>query len=318
MSKSWDNDFSEVNVQIDINRALHYGLTPLSIISQIPIKGQIISLNGNLASMNTQNVRLYLSGSFDKNIQSIKMIPIQTTKGIVPLNSVAKISNNLTQAKIERDKMLYSIDVNGYRSTRPVSIIIADADKKLSKLNYSSFILSQEGDIAEIHDSTKRILKAIVIGVVLDTLLMIIIFQSVRLALTMIFILPLAMIGASWGMLLFGKPSSMPSMVGILLLFGIVINNTIIITDFYKKYRLKEAPFESAIESIKVRFRPVMMTTFGTIAGMIPIALEQAVGLERLSPLADVAIGGVIVGSFLTLVYLPMFAYAFDKDNKKS
>jgi multidrug efflux pump subunit AcrB len=142
---------------------------------------------------------------------------------------------------------------------------------------------------------------------------MIIIFNSVRLAFTMIFILPLAMIGASWGMLLFGKPSSMPSMVGILLLFGIVINNTIIITDFYKKYRLKEGPYESAMESIKVRFRPVMMTTFGTIAGMIPIALEQAVGLERLSPLADVAIGGVIVGSFLTLVYLPMFAYSLDK-----
>ncbi len=315
MSKSWDNDFSEVNVQIDINRALHYGLTPLSIISQIPIKGQIVSLNGNLASMNTQNVRLYLSGSFDKNIQSIKMIPIQTTKGVIPLNSVAEISNNLTQAKIERDKMLYSIDVNGYRSTRPVSIITADADEKLSKLNYSNFILSQEGDIAEIHDSTKRILKAIAIGVVLDTLLMIIIFQSVRLALTMIFILPLAMIGAAWGMLLFGKPSSMPSMVGVLLLFGIVINNTIMITDFYRKYRLKETPFNSAMESIKVRFRPVMMTTFGTIAGMIPIALEQAVGLERLSPLADVAIGGVIIGSFLTLVYLPMFAYSFDKED---
>ena len=102
-------------------------------------------------------------------------------------------------------------------------------------------------------------------------------------------------------------------MVGILLLFGIVINNTILVTDFYRKYRLKEGAFESAMETIRVRFRPVMMTTFGTIAGMIPIALEQAVGLERLSPLADVAIGGVIVGSFLSLVYLPMFAYGFDK-----
>ena len=55
-----------------------------------------------------------------------------------------------------------------------------------------------------------------------------------------------------------------------------------------------------------------MMTAFGTIAGMIPIALEQAVGLERLSPLADVAVGGLIVGTLLTLIYVPMFAYAFD------
>lgn len=176
--------------------------------------------------------------------------------------------------------------------------------------------MTQEGDIAEIHDSTARILKAIAIGIILDTLLMIVIFRSIRLALTMIFILPLSMIGAAWGMLFFDKPSSMPSMVGILLLFGIVINNTIIITDFYRNYRKKEKPFESAMESIRVRFRPVMMTTFGTIAGMIPIALEQAVGLERLSPLADVAIGGVIVGTILTLIYLPMFAYSFDNDKK--
>ena len=56
------------------------------------------------------------------------------------------------------------------------------------------------------------------------------------------------------------------------------------------------------------------MTAFGTIAGMIPIALEQAIGLERLSPIADVAIGGLLVGTFLTLIYVPMFAYITDND----
>jgi len=318
ISKSWNHDFSEANVIIDTNKALSYGLTPLSIAMQLPLKGEIVSLEGSLSSMNTQAVRLYLNSSFGDSIESLRMFPLQTKQGEIPLNAVADIRYQLTEAKIERNKMLYSIDVNAYRSTRPVSIITADAEKALETLDLSGMILSQEGDIAEIHDSTKRIIKAILIGIILDTLLMIVIFRSVRLALIMIFILPLAMIGASWGMLLFGKPSSMPSMVGILLLFGIVINNTIIITDFYRKYREKESPFKSAMESIRVRFRPVMMTTFGTIAGMIPIALEQAVGLERLSPLADVAIGGVIVGSFLTLIYLPMFAYGFDKDNKQA
>ncbi len=56
------------------------------------------------------------------------------------------------------------------------------------------------------------------------------------------------------------------------------------------------------------------MTTFGTIAGMVPIALEQAIGLERLSPLADVAIGGLIIETLLTLVYVPIYAYIFDKE----
>ncbi len=62
-----------------------------------------------------------------------------------------------------------------------------------------------------------------------------------------------------------------------------------------------------------MRFRPVMMTAFGTIAGMIPIAFEWAVGLEKLSPLADVAIGGLLIGTILTLVYIPMFAYSMER-----
>ena len=119
------------------------------------------------------------------------------------------------------------------------------------------------------------------------------------------------------GMLLFDKPSCMPSLLGILLLFGIIIKNAVLLIDFYQEYRKKESAFESAKEAVKVRFRPVMMTAFGTIAGMIPIALEQAVGLERLSPLADVAIGGLLVGTFLTLIYIPMYAYIFDRTKNK-
>jgi Cu/Ag efflux pump CusA len=60
------------------------------------------------------------------------------------------------------------------------------------------------------------------------------------------------------------------------------------------------------------------MTAFGTIAGMIPIAMEQAVGLERLSPLADVAIGGLLIGTLLTLIFVPMYAYMVDKKDKKT
>lgn len=135
----------------------------------------------------------------------------------------------------------------------------------------------------------------------------------------MIMVLPLSLIGASWGMLLFHKPSCMPSLLGILLLFGIIIKNSILLIDFYQKHRASgEGAFESAIESVRVRFRPVLMTAFGTIAGMVPIALEQAVGLERLSPLADVAIGGLLIGTLLTLIYVPMYAYMVDKKTIKS
>ncbi len=319
VSTSWDRDFSEIELRIDTNKALSYGITPLQIISQIPLHGAVASLAANFTSMKTQFVRVYLKGKFSQNIQTLKMLPISTKFGEVPLSQFATIKPHLVPAKIERDKMLYSVDVNGYRAKRPVTHITEDAVKALQKVNTDGYIVTQEGDIAQLNDSFKRMIKAIGFGVVILLMVLIAIYESVRLSLIMILVLPLSMIGAAWGMLIFHKPSCMPSMVGLLLLFGIIIKNAVLLIDFYKEYEKEgKTPFDAAIESVRVRFRPVMMTAFGTIAGMIPIALEQAVGLERLSPLADVAVGGLLIGTLLTLVYVPLYAYATDPRNKKT
>jgi multidrug efflux pump subunit AcrB len=316
VSTSWDKDVSEIVLDIDENKALSYGLTPFDIAAQIPIKGQIVGLNANFQSMNTQYVRLYLKGKFSENEQTLRLLPIQSKFGEIPLESLAKISKQLTYAKIERDKMLYSVDVNGYRDKRPITHITDDANIALAKVkNLNDVVVTQEGDIATINDSFARMLKAIALGIIILLMVLIAIYKSVRMSFIMILVLPLSLIGASWGMLLFQKPSCMPSLLGILLLFGIIIKNAVLLIDFYQHHRANgESPFESAIESVRVRFRPVLMTAFGTIAGMIPIALEQAVGLERLSPLADVAIGGLLIGTLLTLIYVPIYAYSVDND----
>ena len=318
VSTSWGKDFTEYTIDVDRNKALRYGITPLNIAMQIPIKGEVVSLNANLESMNTQFVRIYLKDKFTKNLETLKLLPISTKFGEIPLSSIAKIKKSLTYAKIERDKMLYSLDVNGYRAKRPVTHLTDDTIKALKSVKSDAFVVTQTGDIAQINDSFARMLKAIGLGVVILIMSLIAIYKSVRMAFIMILVLPLSLIGASWSMLLFNKPSCLPSLLGILLLFSIIIKNAVLLIDFYQRNKEKgESPFQSAIDSVTIRFRPVMMTAFGTIAGMIPIALEEAVGLERLSPLADVAIGGLLVGTLLTLIYVPMYAYIFDGDKPK-
>ena len=312
VSQSWDKDFTEYIIDVDRNKALRYGITPFQIAMQLPIKGQVVSLNANLESMNTQFVRLYLKDKFTKNLETLKLFPISTKFGQIPLSQIATIKKNITYAKIERDNMLYSVDINGYRAKRPVTHLTDDTLKAIKSVKNDNFKTEQTGDIAQIHDSFKRMIKAIGIGVIILIMSLIAIYKSVRMAFIMILVLPLSMIGAAWGMMLFNKPSCMPSLLGILLLFGIIIKNAVLLIDFYQHYRKENSAFESAINSVTVRFRPVMMTAFGTIAGMVPIALEQAIGLERLSPLADVAIGGLLVGTLLTLIYVPMYAYIFD------
>ena len=319
VSTNWDKDFSEIVLNIDENKALSYGINPFQIAMQIPVKGQVVGLVSDMQSMNTQPMRLYMKGKYSENEQSLRLLPIKTKMGDIPLEQIAKISKGLTYAKIERDKMLYSIDINGYRSQRPITHLTDDAENALKNIKSDNdVIISQEGDIATINDSFQRMMKAIALGILLLTMGLIAIYRSVRMSVIMIMVLPLSLIGAAWGMLIFNKPSCMPSMLGILLLFGIIIKNAVLLIDFYQKHRESgDSPFESALESVKVRYRPVMMTAFATIAGMIPIAAEQAVGLERLSPLADVAIGGLFIGTLLTLIFVPMYAYIFDKKKVK-
>jgi len=316
VSTSWDNDFTEARLNVDTNRALAYGMTPVQIAAQLPLAGLPVAVSANLVSMQNQFVRLYFNRPFDGNPDQLRLIPIQTPKGPVPLAALAQIDYGLTANKIERNQMLYSLDVSGYRSRRAISTLTEDSQAALNKAGIKGVEISQEGDIKQMKDSFGRMIKSIGIGVILLLMALVAIYQSVRLAVVMVLVLPLAMIGASWGMLLFDKPSCMPSLVGILLLFGIIIKNSILLIDFYQEFRKKdETPFEAALESVRVRFRPVFMTAFGTIAGMIPIAFEWAVGLERLSPLADVAVGGLLVGTVLTLIYIPMFAYSVDQKN---
>ena len=313
---SWDKDFLEAEVIIDKNKALSYGLTPGAILMQITLKDQVASISSSLASMNVQFVRIKFANNFDKNLETLKMLPITTKDGTVPLKELADIKTHFTYSKIDRDNLEYSIEAMAYREKRAISKITEDADKLLHEHGITNYY--QAGDMKELNDAFGRLIKAVVIGVIVLILTLMVVYQSLRLSLIMIVVLPLSMIGGMWGLLIANKPSCMPSMVGLLLLFGIIIKNAVLLIDFYKEFEKEgKPPFESALMAIRVRFRPVMMTAFGTIAGMIPIALERAIGLERLSPIADVAIGGLLIGTLLTLVYVPMLAYSTDPRNKE-
>ena len=114
-----------------------------------------------------------------------------------------------------------------------------------------------------------------------------------------------------------GKALALSAILGVVLLFSIIIKNSILLVDFIQERRKEgQSALEAAEGSVKLRYRPILMTALATIAGMLPIAIEHAIGLERLSPLADAAIGGLLVGTFMSLFYLPMF-YVWVTDRKK-
>jgi len=130
--------------------------------------------------------------------------------------------------------------------------------------------------------------------------------KSWRSPVVVISAIPLAVASGMWGLLLFGKPMCQPAMMGLILLGGTVINNAILLLGFVETDRAGGMPLEEAlVQSVRRRLRPILITTVSTVLGLSPLVFEQAVGLERMSPLGIVASVGLLVGTVLTLVVVP-------------
>ena len=131
--------------------------------------------------------------------------------------------------------------------------------------------------------------------------------------------IPLTLIGAAWALLLLNYHASMPAMMGFILLSGIIVNNAILLIHFAQEKMVGGLTAKAAmLESIRIRTRPVLMTAFAVAAGMLPVALGSAIGLERLAPLGAVAIGGLLVGTFLTLLFIPLIFIMTSKEENQS
>ena len=314
VSKSWDYDKVVYNLKIDRQKALEYGLTPYQIALQISskIRGIPVSLL-SVPNENSLSVKIAYKDIYRDTPLDINNIYIDSKKGKIPLSAVATLEKIIEPTIITRQGLNYTIDILGYRQKAAITHIVSSFEKEFKKADIKlppDYTLSHEGDIKEMNDAMKRMIKAIGLGILLLFFALAPAFSSFISPLAIIFAIPLSIIGASWSILAMGYHQSMPGLMGIVLLAGIITKNSILLIDFIQD-RLKAGKSleDAIIESIKIRTRPVLMTAFGTSVGMIPIALGMALGLERLAPLGTVAIGGLIVGTFLTLVYVPLFYY---------
>jgi multidrug efflux pump subunit AcrB len=176
--------------------------------------------------------------------------------------------------------------------------------------------MEQMGDIKQFQNSAGRMAKAIGFAVILIFFTLITFFDSIKISLMIILSIPLTIIGAAWTLLALHYHVSMPAMMGFILLSGIIVNNAILLIHFaVEKMAEGMNKRQAMLESIRIRTRPVLMTAFAVAAGMLPVAMGSAIGLERLAPLGAVAIGGLLVGTFLTLLFIPLLFIWTTKEN---
>ena len=171
------------------------------------------------------------------------------------------------------------------------------------------------GPISEAFGS---LFKALIIAIALVFLLLAAQFESVTLAFVVIMAVPFAMSGAFLMMFLTGTSLSMTSFLGLIILVGIVVNNSILLVEFIKQNEETLGIKEALVQAGMMRLRPILMSCTTTVVGMIPLSLGLGEGGEMLAPMAISIIGGLIASTLVTLFLIPiLYDIINDRKNKK-
>ncbi|HOK77253.1 MAG TPA: efflux RND transporter permease subunit, partial [Verrucomicrobiota bacterium] len=315
ITRSWTLDSFEVQFAANPEKLALYQISPAAVAGQLA--GAVRGMPGSIFRVpNQDGLTLWLQLPRDQRAHADQMAtyPIQTPVGSVPLAALGKVTRRPVASVITRQGLQRTLDIQAYRAKQTISHLQEDVDKALQGLQLPpGYSLSHEGEIKQMNESFGLLGKALLLGLVLLYFSLVPAFKSWLHPLTIMSAIPLALIGAAWGMLLANKHGCMPSMMGMILLAGIVVKNSILLIDFITAAKERGAStYDALVDSVRIRTRPILMTAVGTAVGMVPIALEWAIGLERLSPLAVVAIGGLLVSTFLTMVYVPVLYSMFE------
>ncbi len=309
VSTTWDADTVEAHLVFDEQLLRAWGLTPDAVVAQLPLKGQSVASASKLPTVSAIPVQGYFTEPYRSDPDSLALLPIALSDGsTIALGDVARIERRPGLSLLTSDNLHYTLDVQAYRDTVPISVLSEQCLSAAQAAAPAGIEVADRGDNEQGTDSSRRMLTGLAMGILLLFGVLAPAYGSLGLAVLSVLILPLSAIGAIWGLLAFDKALALPAILGVVLLFSIVIKNSILMVDFIQvRRRAGQTPIAAAEAAIGLRYRPILMTALGTIAGMVPIAMQRAVGLERLSPLADAAIGGLLVGTILSLFYLPMF-----------
>ncbi|MEA3521621.1 MAG: efflux RND transporter permease subunit [Campylobacterota bacterium] len=319
VSKTWESDKGVFDLEVDEQRAEYYHLTRADIVAQLQayLRGAQV---GTFSLQNSSSfaIRLWVPQKQRESVDILESILLQTPQGPIPLNSVAKISRLTEPSLITREGLSYTLNVYGFRENAAISHIMANFEEAAKDIALpGSVTMEQTGDIKQFKSSAARMIGAIGFAVILILLALITLFNSVKISIMILLSIALTIIGASWTMLAAGYHTSMPAMMGFILLSGIIVNNAILLIHFaLEKMQEGMHKKEAMMESIRIRTRPVLMTAFAVSAGMLPVAQGAAIGLERLAPLGAVAIGGLMAGTVLTLLFIPMVFIWSVKESK--
>ncbi len=309
----------EVQVTPRLQEAARLGVTTAQIAETLRV-ATIGDVDAALAKVSLDDrlipVRVRLSDVLQNDINRIAALRLTTAAGVsVPLSAVADVQIGEGPGAIDRLDRQRRATVG---ANLPVGVALDTATARFREITDgvdlpASVEISEAGDADIQKELNASFLNAMILGLMLVLTVLILLFKSVIQPFTILFSLPLAIGGVAAGLIVTGNAVSMPVLIGMLMLMGIVTKNAILLVDFAVEMRLQGMDRLAAlIEAGHKRARPIVMTSIAMSAGMLPSALGVGEGGAFRAPMAAAVIGGIIVSTVLSLVVVPSFFLIMD------
>ncbi|MBU1186710.1 MAG: efflux RND transporter permease subunit [Acidobacteria bacterium] len=309
LKSSMEEGYPEI--QIIFNRAIlaSQDMTINSVGSQIRNKIEGDVATRFIESDREVDIRVRISENFRDRVEKIERLTIRNGLGvIVPLKALAEIRISEGPAEIRRILQQKSAVITGNLS----GLSLKDASTRILEVKESLDIppecsVNLAGQSMEQNVAFSSMVFAILLAIFLVYLVMASQFESFKKPFIIMFTIPLGLIGVVIVGLVFSMSVNVIVLIGLVILSGIIVNNAIVLVDYIGRLQEKGmAKLEAIKTAARVRWRPILMTTITTVLGLFPMAIDFNEGFEIRIPLALTLIGGLIFGTFLTLIFIPL------------
>jgi HAE1 family hydrophobic/amphiphilic exporter-1 len=301
----------EVRVAVDRRAAGDLGLDLGTVAATVRglVAGQVVSQFED-PDGDSYDVRLRVDASHRTHRADLLGLdlPAHGGRALVPLSQVARLETASAPSKIRRRDLAREVRVSANTEGRSLGEIIAEVQPRLNALAVpAGHSIDLTGEYEDMRESFGYVAESLVLAVILIYAILASQFRSFLQPLAIMLSLPLSLVGVAGMLYLVRDTLNIMSMIGLILLMGLVTKNAILVVDFTNvQRRAGVARSEALITAARVRLRPILMTTLAMIFGMLPLAFEWGAGAEFRAPMARAVIGGLITSTLLTLVVVPV------------
>lgn len=311
---TWTMGMPDYHVQVDARRALEMGLTPDEVSDQAyyALRGGLTNEFYRLPNLRQNTISVRYAPDSRRTSLDLENLYITGANGqSVPLKSLATIQLRRAPSVIEHDNLRRVIGITGYYRQGHLPSMDVGMElmmKSMEKLNFPpGYGIEMRGDMTQMMDSFRRLLHGLILAVVFMYLVLVAQFRGFLQPLQMIASLPLELAGVFTALWLAGQSFSTVSIMAIIVLTGMDITTAILMIDNIMRLRDEGVPRDEAIiKACPQRLSPILMTSLITILVMIPVAFFPKTGLDAYQPLATTILGGLFVGTILSLLDIPI------------